>query len=514
MDSHPTREPLHHAAQGQSRRRWLAALIVFLLATPAAAGEGRITLLHFNDFYEIAPIEGWGGFAPLETLLERERARNPASLTLLSGDFISPSLLSGTTRGAHMIEFGNAIGIDIAVPGNHEFDFGAEVFRKRMGESRFPWLVTNLREADGRPFNGAPETLVRTVDGVRIGFLGLLTPQTKVLASGAETLRLEPVQPAAVAAVAALRAEGAEVIVALTHLSFEEDRDLAHSVSGIDLILGGHDHAPMTFMAGHTLVHKSGQDGHWLGVVELLVERDAADGVRVTPSWRMESTRGVAGDAEIAARVATFEKTVDEAMGQAIGSSSSPLDSRAGTVRFKESSFGDLAADALRAGLAADVAVINGGGIRGDRLRPAGQPLTRRDVMTELPFANLALLFEVRGAAIREFLETAMETAGQPSGDFPQVSGLALVYDVSRPAGSRLVEVTVGGRPLDDAALYRFATSDYLAFGAMGTKVLAGAAPLVDRSAARLLTTLVEEYLAARSPVDLGSAPRIRATGP
>ena len=99
---------------------WLA----LLWALPAAAAPTTITLLHSNDVYEIAPVRGQGGFAPFMTLLEAERARNPNTITTFGGDLLSPSVLSGLTKGAQMIELTNAVGVQVAVLGNHEFDFG------------------------------------------------------------------------------------------------------------------------------------------------------------------------------------------------------------------------------------------------------------------------------------------------------------------------------------------------------------------------------------------------------
>lgn len=489
----------------------LAVLLLLLLAPgPAGAAEGRVTLLQINDFYEAAPVDGRGGFAPLKALLDRERATARASVTVLSGDFISPSLMSGVTKGAHMIELGNAIGIDLAVPGNHEFDFGPEVFRARMAESRFPWLATNLREADGKPFNGAPENAIRELDGIKVGFLGLITPRTAALST--ETGRLVFADPTASAtrAVKALRAQGAQAVVALTHLDFAEDRALARAVPGIDLILGGHDHEPITFLEGSTLIHKSGQDGHWLGAVELAVETGPEGEVRVTPSWRMVSTRGVAGDPAIAERVAALEKTFGAALDEPAGACAQALDSRAATARTRESSFGGLVADALREGLKADVAIVNGGGIRGDRQYPAGAVLTRRDLLTELPFNNGGVLVELNGAALRTLLEHALAKAPEASGRFPQVSGLALAFDPARPAGGRLVEAKVAGRPLEDKKPYRLATNDFWLRGGDGQTALAGAKVLVDASAARPVTAHLEDYLKAHRPADLGPGPRIR----
>lgn len=135
------------------RRLLLAqAMLAGLLVAGAARAEPTtVTFLHTNDLYEIAPMKGQGGFAPLMTLLREERARNPNTVTTFGGDLLSPSLLSGMTNGEQMIELSNAVGTDVAVPGNHEFDFGPDIATDRFEQSKFPWLGTNVRTADGKP---------------------------------------------------------------------------------------------------------------------------------------------------------------------------------------------------------------------------------------------------------------------------------------------------------------------------------------------------------------------------
>ena len=112
------------------------------------------------------------------SLLKKERAAAANSIvTTFGGDLLSPSIMSGFHKGAQMIELMNAVGIDVAVPGNHEFDFGPDVFQERVKESKFTWIASNLTR-NGRPFDGVADTLLRTYSGVNVGFFGLVTPET------------------------------------------------------------------------------------------------------------------------------------------------------------------------------------------------------------------------------------------------------------------------------------------------------------------------------------------------
>lgn len=151
-----------------NRRQFLSGAVAALLLTgaPAAAEPARITFLHFNDVYEFLPGEDSGGLAAVKTVAERERAGHPGAILTFGGDLLSPSVASSMTRGAHMVDLLNRLEPVAAVLGNHEFDFGADTLRARMAESRFPWLVTNVSEPDGKPFGGGPRTLMLESNGV------------------------------------------------------------------------------------------------------------------------------------------------------------------------------------------------------------------------------------------------------------------------------------------------------------------------------------------------------------
>ena len=284
--------------------RWAATrtvVIALLLVLPlvAAAAPTKITFLHVNDVYEIAPKRGQGGFAELMTLLRQERAAAEISITTFGGDLISPSVMSGLTKGVQMVELMNAVGADVAVPGNHEFDFGPDIARQRIAESRFPWLGTNVLGADGRPAVGMTELHTVQAGDFTVGFFGLLAPETEVLSSPGAAISFAPIQETAAAAVKELQEMGAEVVVALTHLDFATDVALAREVSGIHLILGGHDHDPMTWYEGGVPLLKAGYDAHHLGAVDLSVEWVESRGkkkLQVIPAWRLLSTAGVTPD--------------------------------------------------------------------------------------------------------------------------------------------------------------------------------------------------------------------------
>ncbi|MFD1624189.1 bifunctional metallophosphatase/5'-nucleotidase [Azospirillum griseum] len=486
-----------------------------IAALPAWAQNGTLTFLHINDVYEIAPVKGQGGFGPLMTLLRQERQRDGQAITTVGGDFLSPSLLSGTTQGEQMIALFNAIKVDAVTFGNHEFDFGVEPLKKRMAEATFPWIGTNVASADGSAFSTTVPHWTKTVGDIKVGFLGLITPESARLSSGGPSLSFAPVQASAAAAIKALKADGAAVIVALTHLTIEEDRELANAIKGIDLILGGHDHDPISFYEGSTLILKAGHDAQYLGVIKLQVSTKTTDKGPATTTlpteWRFVSTAGVAPDPMVEQVVSGYTKKLDDDLAAVIATTTTDLDSRKDSVRTREATMGNLIADALRSTLKADVAITNGGGIRADALRPAGTALTRKDFFAELPFGNVGVLVEMNGADLLASLEHGVSKVEDKAGRFPQVSGLTMTYDPKAPAGKRVQTVAVAGKPLDPKAVYRVATNDYLLKGGDGYDAFSRAKVLVDASGAVLLATIVMNHAEAQKTLSVGIEGRIVA---
>ncbi len=483
----------------------VAAVLVFVLAASAVAQTETVTFLHLNDVYEISPKQGRGGFAPLMTLLRQERAKTGQVITTLGGDLIGSSMMSGITKGTQMIELMNAVGLDIAVVGNHEFDFGSQILKQRVVESKFPWLGTNVLGADGKLFEGLVPTLTRKVGDLTIGFFGIITPDTQHLSNTGPDVQFAPVLDTARAAVKQLKDQGADAIVAITHVTIAEDRRLAREVKGIDVILGGHEHDPITFYEGGVFIFKLGHDAHYLGVAQIQIEKTQTPRgpqVRVWPrEWRVVSTAGVAPDPAIAAIVKQHEDKLDESLKVAVGKTAVELDSRRATVRLKESAIGNLIADAIREFTKADAALTNGGGIRGDRTYALETTLTRKDILTELPFGNVVVLLEISGADLRTALEEGVSLVEDVAGRFPQVSGLRFAFDPKRPKGSRVLEVSVGGKPLDPTATYKLATNEYMMAGGDGYAALKKARPIIDASGGALMANVVMDYIAAKGTV-------------
>lgn len=473
-----------------SRRASLAVALLLLAAAASSAQQKNtneeclvnITLLQVNDVYQFAPVDrgAAGGLGRLSTLRKQVLKESPNTLFLMSGDTISPSVESNTYKGAQMIDAWNAIGLDFAVFGNHEFDFGPEELVKRIKESRFTWLGANVVDVKtGKTFADTPPFVIREFQGVKLGIFGIVLPDTKLTSRPGPNVDFQDVCATATKTVAQMRASGAQVIVALTHLSMAEDKALAHCVEGIDVIIGGHEHTLLQSLSERTPIFKMTSDAREMGRIQLNVS--AKSGRLQSIDWEIIPVNSsVAEDPQFASVMSKYDKLLKE-LSVPVGRTSVELHAKSKESRTVETNIGDFIVDAFRKATGADVALMNGGSIRADDIMPAGE-LTLREIFSILPFANPVVKIEVTGATLRKALEHGVSQSaesGEP-GRFPQVSGIRFSFDASRPVGSRVMEVSVNGQPLDEKKTYTLATSTFLAVdGGDGYEMLKGAPFLI-----------------------------------
>ena len=441
------------------------------------------------------PVAGRGGLARVATLVRALERESPNTVFALAGDTISPSLLSTLRRGAQMIEGWNALGLGVATFGNHEFDFGPAVLAQRIGESRFPWVASNVVDrATGRPFGGARRWLRRDFDGVRVGLIGLTTPDAARTSTGGAGVRFDDPLEAARGALADLGA--VDLRVAVTHLPLVQDRALAAALP-IDAILGGHDHAPMLLEEGRAVIVKAGADAINVGQVEYELRCGAVIGRRqrlIPVDERLAEAPDVA---ELVRRQAAL---LARELETPVGRTAVPLDARESLVRREETPLGRFFAALMRERVGGQVGLLNSGAIRGNRVLPPG-PITKRDIRELLPFSNTVTLLEVTGDALRAALERSVDELPRPAGHFLQTAGIEFSVDPGQPPGRRVGRITVAGHPLDPAGRYRVATLDYLARGQDGYPMLAAARVLLGpEDGPGLIETVLEGLAAGRSP--------------
>ncbi|MEL6509276.1 MAG: 5'-nucleotidase C-terminal domain-containing protein [Pseudomonadota bacterium] len=472
--------------------RFAATVAAAILAAAPAFAQDRLTIVHVNDLDRMEGTGDSGGVARLATVIADVRAQGGTVLATSAGDSISPSLLSNFDEGAHMIALLNMAGLDVMALGNHEFDFGPDITRERIAEANFTMLSNNAIEPDGTLVDGVSENMIVEVGAHSVGIFGLTTASTAVKSTPGDVTFSDPVEVAATTS-AALREAGADLVIALAHTDVGEDRAL-YEAGDVDVLLSGDDHDLVIEYNGNVAMVESGSQASFVTVLTLdieTVEGRRGPQVEWQPAFEVINTVGVEPNAEIAAEMAKYEAFLSAELDIEIGETPVVLDTRRTTVRATESAFGNLTADAMRAETGADVVITNGGGIRGDTTYEAGTMLTRRDVLTELPFGNKTVLIEVTGADIRAALENGVSEIEDGGGRYPHVSGMTFAFDATMPAGERVTEVMVGGEALDEGKTYLLATSDFLGNGGDGYAMFAGKPSIIEENAAELMAAQV-----------------------
>ncbi|MGZ3494736.1 MAG: bifunctional metallophosphatase/5'-nucleotidase [Thermodesulfobacteriota bacterium] len=448
------------------RSRLIWSLLFFLFFTTFAYGQqAEIRILHINDFHGFAepykPLgsEEWLGGIPYLATKANELRKEKASLLLSAGDMIQGNNWANLFKGESVIKWMNEMRFDAMVVGNHEFDFGQEVLKKRIAEARFPILGANVEG-----LNSLKPYIIKELQGVKIAIIGVTTEDTPVSTHPKNVVGLKFLSPVDTVEKYIKKLRGqSDILIVLSHIGYSADRILAEKVKGIDVIVGGHSHTRINepVRVGDAIIVQAWEHGKALGVLDLTIE-----GGKITRfKGRLEEIKPEGGkeDRTTAYLVEKYNQRVDAVLNEEIGMAEVELDGE--NVRRRETNLGDLVSDVMRSASRADVTLINGGGIRASIKKGI---IRVKDVYSVLPFDNYIVAIKLTGKQIRDALEHGVSGVEDEEGRFPQVSGLTFKYSSSQKRGSRIEAVFIVGKPIDPGREYIVATNDFLAAGGDG----------------------------------------------
>ncbi len=527
-------------------RKLLAVLLAFALVFSVVALNGfrprlqRVTILTTSDLQsQIVPfktkvyIDGVktkveaGGAARIAGLVKELKWKNgnAGTLFLTSGDdFLGPVFRA--FGGIPTTFLWDQIA-DVWEPGNHEFDQGPEVLGKALDYATVPMICANLDVSNEPALKGKIKPdIMRIVGNTRIGIFGLITPNVNILTNLGDNVKVNPnLEVVAKAEVEKLRGEGANIVVALTHIGVDADKDLASKVDGIDVIVGGHSHTLIetpvevtTPDGGKTIIVQDGARAVYLGELTLYVGKKGIDHY----NWKLHLLdSSVPSDPFTEKLVDYFEAQMPPP--EKVGESLVDLDARKSTVRTREAAIGNLFTDAMNYAVGTSIAVTNGGGIRGDKVYPKGD-ITTATITQMHPFGNSIVIVKLTGKQFKEILErgaAALLSKNDPrdpktvdTGAFLQVSGIKEVIDVDKTPqqldktnseivvpGKRVISVTINGEPLDPNKTYSVAVNDYIAHGGDGYVTLGNLPDSAKNFTYVYLTDGLYKYIKANTPI-------------
>jgi 2',3'-cyclic-nucleotide 2'-phosphodiesterase (5'-nucleotidase family) len=478
-----------------------------------------LQLLHTNDMHgSLEPVKDrvilghktkLGGSAYLASVMKNARKANPNTLVLDSGDSVSGQVASDLNQGRSMVEVMNRMPYSAATIGNHDFDFYVDSLVQRLEMAEYPLVLTNTTYEDGSPLpNTEPSKIIETPD-LKVGLLGILTEDMDevTLSENREGIKFEDPEDALEREIPKLRAQGADVIVVMSHNGLEEDIELAEEFPGQQLIiLGAHSHDRLTepMKVNGNYVFQAGSHGKELGKVEVEIDPESNKIVSIDSELLLVDPSKVQRDPEVGKVVDGYVAKAEKALGQVVGKTPRSLTRKYNT----DSLLGNWVTDAMRNRLGTDIALMNSDGLRADL--PEGS-VSKGQVREVRPFDGMYLYKgEVSGLALMRALEhstTYRETEPGGRSSFLQASGLEFSYDADRGEGERVFDVRVGNKPLKMDKNYSIACENYLASGQLGYEAMAE-----GEYQETGLTTLevLEEYASSYSPDELSESQRIR----
>jgi 5'-nucleotidase / UDP-sugar diphosphatase len=473
-----------------------------LLLVPVAgwAGEVKLTILHTNDHhghfmkFSPYPVVDVGGLAAQSTLINVVRAEVQAAkgftLVLSAGDINTGVPESDLLNAEPDIQLMNAIGFDVMELGNHEFDNPREVLMEQKSWAKFPFICANAIMKDSGKTLVQPY-IIKEFEGLKVAIFGLITDTMPTLVLPANIADLTFKNPIDVAKelVPKLKAE-ADIVIALTHLGFYKDGgneigdiELAKAVPDIDVIVGGHTHTALTAAekVGKTLIVQAGAYSQYVGRLDLVVNTDSntvtADTYKLlsvngkTPvkyndkTYYVYTEQGYVEDKALADLTAPYLTQAGDLLAQPVGEALVELVGGKEQSRSQETNLGNLITDAMRDKTGADIAFLNGGGIRAG-IAPG--TIAYRDVLTVQPFGNTLVTLNLTGEQVMQVLNYAA-TVKPGAGAFLHVGGLK--WTLNRKAGAA-EKVMAGDAPLDLKKTYKVVTNNFMAAGGDGYAAL------------------------------------------
>jgi 2',3'-cyclic-nucleotide 2'-phosphodiesterase (5'-nucleotidase family) len=498
----------------KSRIIYITFFLMLLIVTPLIGEEFILNVLFTNDVHggidptpatfinpDFPPPLGGGASAAvyIDRLREKAKENNEEVLLLDAGDIFQGHPIGTMTKGEAIIKYMNLMEYDAMAPGNHEFDEGYEQFQHLAKQAEFPIVCANIVQSEtGEIIPECIPYIIRDFQGVKIAIIGLCTEETAMMSFPENIKGLEflPVAEVTEKYVKEVREKDADIVMVLGHLGIPYDVEsayqkdivegyindpdrywpdnamhLAHKVSGIDIIFGGHIHKgynkPWEDPQNHTLIFQNYAYGSNIGHVQFIIDKETKslsgyelpayiDGDLIT-LFEEEFIP----DPEVKAIIDSMQYEVEKEMSQVVGEAEIHLTRGQGA----QSLIGNLVMDAVLEEIGADFAFTNLGGIRADIQKG---PVTYRDIFEVLPFGNEIVTVEMSGALLKEILEIRVSYNHQGL----QVAGGEVVYNRNLPNFQRVTKIVIGGKEWDPNETYTVATTDFLMQGNAGLTIL------------------------------------------
>lgn len=477
---------------------------------PPASDNWNLTVMHTNDTH--AHLDD---AARRATKIKEVRAESKNNILLDAGDVFSGDLYFTKWQGLADLKLMNLMKYDAMTFGNHEFDKGPSVLRQfltgdasdvdaknrhQFEKPAFPIVSSNVDVSKEKQLSGLvkkPATfkagekkeagiypyILLDVNGEKVAVFGLTTEDTAITSSSGPNIQFKDAYKKAKETVNTIQTEEKiNKIIALTHIGYNRDLELAQKVDGIDLIIGGHTHTLVEKLKvvnkkEPTIVAQVKDYGQFLGKVDVAFNQKGVVQPKKSSFDLITIDDSVKEDADAKAILDQYKADIQDLKTEKVGSTDVLLDGQREHVRAKETNLGNFIADGMlkkaQESAGADLAITNGGGIRGSIEKG---DITLGDILTVMPFGNTLYVADLKGSQIKKALEQGLSGIEEGGGAFPHVAGIEYTFTLSKPAGSRLIDVKLKDKngkltDIDDKKTYRVATNAFVGTGGDGYSV-------------------------------------------
>lgn len=439
----------------------------------------HITLLSFNDIHGTVLEEAKGkntGIAKFAAVIKDYKTKNPNTVVVSGGDIYQGSAVSNLTNGKVMSEFLKAIGVTASAIGNHEYDWGTGNFATWSSEGGFPFLACNIYDkATNQPVSYAKPYLVKTVNGVKIGFIGLTTPETATATKPENVKNVEFKDPAECATLWAEKLKSGslpegkvDIVIAVSHLGAYQDSKsgaitgevdaLTKNAKGIDAVVSGHTHQQVAGLSNGIPVVQGYYNGRSIGVIQMFFNSsNKLTSILAARDDVFTRKADIVPDATVKAIADKYETQLKPVMDKVVGKTNIELTHNSKVEDGGMTVLGTWASELMRKKVGTQICINNGGGFRAPI---AKGDITMGTMYTVFPFDNAIVTMKLKGSDLKRVLENGI---GNVSLGWVQVAGVSISYDLKKPFGDRITGMKLAdGTTVDMNKSYTVATNDFM----------------------------------------------------
>ncbi|MFT5698438.1 MAG: 5'-nucleotidase/UDP-sugar diphosphatase [Desulforhopalus sp.] len=490
----------------------LGSIFTLGVGLSTAAIEEDLTIVFASGMAEIHLDHNQGGYPQLKSLLTTLRAKDEHVLFLHGGDVLSPGILSTIDKGAHMISILNDLAPAAMAVSKSELAHQEDALSLRTFEAGFPITNCNLYDplTEGAVEGILPNHILKVGD-LNIGILSVVDPEV-IIDYLPQRITTKNINTSVALNTKQLKEKGADLIILMAGFSIETFNTY-FSNPPVDIVLLSQTTGDTGLtQQGYSLFELKGHKGSAAIISLHIQKRDTKSSW--TGTSQIVQLKDYPADPDLEEKIRSYSNQLSNTLGQVIGMTRTPLDTRRESIRSGENAFANFTADSLREFYNSDISLINGGGFRANKEYPSGSNLSVGDIQKELPFNNRVVNLRLSGETLKKSIENGLSRIEELKGGFPHVSGIKVEYDPKSPPLHRVISITIANQPLEPDRMYTLTTLDFLASGGDGYNDLINAERIVKIGESRILWEYVKNCIVKNGVISPKIDGRMKALQP